>query len=322
MTINTSAGRRARSGALALSLAWAAVHCSSTNGSGSAQGIDASTAEAAASSSGGSSSGGSSSGSSSGASGNDAGAGTPEAGVDGSGAPLDAGLPAIDGSVRACTPMLSPNLTQARAGECDYLLQSIDFEDKLGFPSPPGSIKVTNFGSALGAYGINDCGPYCYAKNFTINVDIVGGGAQAQEQGEVIFEFPTTGPGLPIATAVGRDCLAWILLDGPTMPAFKITGQLVLETTTGTVTGPDIKPLAYQNWLLWQQAEFKYFGIKATTFSAAPVNVTGIGFRIAGPANLPAGQEWHGVAYIDHLEIRESAAPDNPTDAGAYPFGL
>ena len=42
---------------------------------------------------------------------------------------------------------------------------------------------------------------------------------------------------------------------------------------------------------------------------------------MSGPANLPAGQEWHGVAYINHLQIRTGGA-DNPTDAGAYPYGL
>ncbi len=293
----------------------------SATGSGGSSGSNSGSSGGSGASS--TSSGGGSTSSSSGSAGTSSGSTpVPEAGGDGSGAPTDAGLAIIDGSVRACTPMLSPNLMAARSGECDYLLQSIDFEDNFGYPSPPGSIKVTNFGTAFGAYGINNCGPYCYAKNFTINVDIVGGGTAEQEQGEVIFEFPATGAGFPMPTAVGHASLAWILLDGPTAPPFAINGQLVLETTTGTVTGVETKKLAYQNWLLWQQAEFKYFPIAATTFSGPPVNVTGIGFRITGPANLPAGQEWHGVAYIDHLQIRGTTGPDNPTDAGAYPYGL
>ena len=52
---------------------------------------------------------------------------------------------------------------------------------------------------------------------------------------------------------------------------------------------------------------------------AASTNVTGIGFRITAKAT--AGQEWHGVAYIDHAQIRGGGA-DNPTDAGPYPYGL
>ncbi|HEX4405599.1 MAG TPA: hypothetical protein VH560_12260, partial [Polyangia bacterium] len=67
-------------------------------------------------------------------------------------------------------------------------------------------------------------------------------------------------------------------------------------------------------------SEFKYFAVNgASGFPAAPTNVTGIGFRISGPANLPKGMEWHGVAYIDHLQIR-AGTPDNPT--GTYPFGM
>jgi hypothetical protein len=247
--------------------------------------------------------------------------GSVDAGADSSLAPPDSGLAAIDGSVRGCTPTPSPNLSMARAGECDYLLQSIDFEDSYGYPSPPGSIKVTNFGLAFGAYAINSCGPYCYAKNLTINVDIVGGGDPTALQGEVIFEFPAImDAGLPITTSAGRSSLAWIMLDGPTAPPFKITGQMVIETTTGIVSAVEVKELAYNNWLNYEQAEFKYFPItSANGFPTAPVNVTGMGFRILGPANLPAGTEWHGVAYIDHLQIR-AGQPDNPP--GAYPFGL
>jgi hypothetical protein len=331
-------------GALAAFSVWAGVHCSSDthggfandastggssgSGGGSSGGGGSATSGSPGGSSGGgsgtastSSGGGSGGGSSSGTSGGDDGGTTttgPDAGDDGSSTPPDAGLAVIDGSVRACTPMKNPNAT--RPVECDFLQQSIDFEDYFSFPSPPGSIKVTNFGSALGAYAINNCGPYCYAKNFTINVDIVGGGTQAQEQGEVIFAFPSTGAGLPIASAVGRSAYGWILLEGPTKPAFAISGQLVLETSAGIITGPITKALAYHDWLQWQMAEFK-FTIAANSFSGPPTNVTGIGFRITGPANLAKGQEWHGLAYIDHLQVRGAGA-DNPTDAGPYPFGL
>src|SRR5450432_1681872 len=149
------------------------------------------------------------------------------------------------------------------------------------YPSPAGSITVTNYGTAFGLYEINNCGPYCYTKALTVGVDIVGGDASSL-QGEIIVHFPATGPGLPITTAIGRDSLAWIELDGPTMPPFKITGQMVFETSAGMVTGT--------------------------------------GCRIAAPAGLAKGMEWHGVAYIDHRQIRSGAAPANPP--GGYPYGL
>jgi hypothetical protein len=217
------------------------------------------------------------------------------------------------------TPKPNPNSAANRAGECDYLLQSLDFDDMYSYPSPAGSITVTNYGEALGAFEINNCGPYCYSKALTVGIDIVGGGTTAQTQGEIIVHFPTTGAALPIATAIGRSSLGWIQLDGPTMPPFKITGQMVLETSGGIVTGKEVKQLAYNNWLAYTQAEFKYFPVQSDTFSGPPVNVTGIGFRISGPANLPKGMEWHGVAYIDHLQIR-AGTPDNPQ--GTYPFGM
>jgi hypothetical protein len=237
------------------------------------------------------------------------------------GSKTDTAAPPFDAAGRTpptCkTPKPNPN--GGRASECDYLLQSLDFDDMYSYPSPAGSITVTNYGTAFGLYEINNCGPYCYTKALTVGVDIVGGDASSL-QGEIIVHFPTTGPGLPITTAIGRDSLAWIELDGPTMPPFKITGQMVFETPAGIVTGTEVKALAYNNWLNYQAAEFKYFGLKQEMFSGPPVNVTGIGFRIAAPAGLAKGMEWHGVAYIDHLQIRSGAAPANPP--GGYPYGL
>src|SRR5450432_1939437 len=163
------------------------------------------------------------------------------------------------------TPKANPNA--GRASECDFLLQSLDFDDMYSYPSPPGSITVTNYGTALGAFEINNCGPYCYQKALTVGVDIVGGGDTTALQGEIIVHFPATGPGLPIDNAVGRDSLAWIELDGPTAPPFKITGQMVVETPAGIVTATETKALAYNNWLNYQAAEFKYFHVTGTTFS-------------------------------------------------------
>jgi hypothetical protein len=231
------------------------------------------------------------------------------------------------------TPTPSPN--GARPGECDYLLQSLDLEDSFGYPSASGTIKVTSYGQAFGLSAINDCSPYCYAKNLTVGIDIVGGGSPAQRQGEILLEFPATGTGLPIAAADStRNGLAWITFDGAAPPPFEIDTQLVLETSAGIVPavqskaffkpGGNLAPFGpfkvTNNYSYGNGSEFKYFPMtSATGFPSAPTNVTGIGFRIT--AQAAAGQEWHGVAYIDHLQIR-GAGGDNPTDAGAYPYGL
>ncbi len=229
----------------------------------------------------------------------------------------------------------TPSPNDARAGECDYLLQSLDFEDQLGYTTTPDAIKVTDYGQAFGLFEINSCSPYCYGKNLTVGIDIVGGGDAAQVQGEVIVEFPKTGTGLPITVAdMSRNALAWITFDGAAKPPFEIDTQLVVETATAVIpsveskaffkTGGTLAPFGpfdvTNNYSYDNGSEFKYFAVtSATGFPTAPTNVTGVGFRITAKAT--AGQEWHGVAYIDHLQIR-GAGGDNPTDAGAYPYGL
>jgi hypothetical protein len=231
------------------------------------------------------------------------------------------------------TPTPSPN--GARAGECDFLLQSLDFEDKFGYPTTPAEIKTTSYGTAFGLSAINACSPYCYAKNLTVGIDIVGGGAAAEMQGEIIVEFPKTGTGLPITAAdMSRNALAWITFDGASKPPFEIDTQLVLESGTAVIpsveskaffkAGGNLAPFGPFNvtddYSYKNGCEFKYFAVNGNNgFPTAPTNVTGIGFRIT--AKAAAGQEWHGVAYIDHLQVRGSGG-DNPTDAGAYPFGL
>jgi hypothetical protein len=241
------------------------------------------------------------------------------------GTKTDAASPPFDAFGRTpptCkTPKPSPIPSQKPTNECDYLLQSLDFEDMYSYVSP--TIEITSFGTALGAWAINNCSPYCYSKELTIGVDIVGGGDASQLKGEVIVHFPTTGPELPIATAVGRDSLAWINLDGPTAPPFTITAQLVVETSTGAIIpANEMKQVGYANWLDYQHAEFKYFGIQAPPggpFPTTPTDITGIGFRIMAPANLAKGMEWHGVVYLDHLQIRKG--PEN-SPPGNYPYGL
>ncbi|HEY4105158.1 MAG TPA: hypothetical protein VGM44_14770, partial [Polyangiaceae bacterium] len=216
-----------------------------------------------------------------------------------------------------------------------YLLQSIDFEDKFDYPTTAADLKITNYGGAFGQTAINDCSPYCYGKNLTVGVDIVGGGSAAQLQGEVIVEFPKTGTGLPITVAdMSRNSLAWITFDGAAKPAFEIDTQLVIETATAVIPSVESKPFfkpggnlnpfgpfnVTNDYSYGNGSEFKYFNVAgANGFPSMPANVTGIGFRINAKAS--AGQEWHGVAYIDHLQIRGGGG-DNPTDAGAYPYGL
>jgi hypothetical protein len=244
----------------------------------------------------------------------------------GSGGVGDASTPPFDAVGRTqptCKTMKpSPIPSQKPTNECDYLLQSLDFEDKYNYVSP--QIEITNFGTALGLYAINNCSPYCYSKELTIGVDIVGGGDPKALQGEVIVHFPTTGPELPIATAVGRDSLAWIQLGGDAAPPFKIMAQLVVESSTaGIIPAKNTQQVGFNDWLSYQNAEFKYFGITGPPngpFGAVdPVNIVGMGFRIMAPANLPKGMEWHGVVYIDHMEMRKG--PEN-MPPGTYPYGL
>jgi hypothetical protein len=225
----------------------------------------------------------------------------------------------------------------SRPSECDYLLQSLDFEDMYSYASPASSIKVTNFGQAFGLFEVNNCSPYCYAKNLTVGIDIVGGGSQAQLQGEIIVELPATGAGLPITTvdatqANMRDALAWITFDGAAPPPFEIDTQFVVETSAGVIPAVEVKAFfktqnlspfgpfsVANNYSYGNGSEFKYFPVtSANGFPNPLTNVIGMGFRIVAKAT--AGQSWHGVAYIDHMHVRLPAGPDMP--AGAYPFGL
>jgi len=266
-----------------------------------------------------------------GASGSGAGTG----GTGGTSAAGAAGMLGLGGGMHTmptCTKN-TPEPNPTRASECDYLLQSLDFEDSLSYPTSATQIKTTAFGQAFGLFAINSCSPYCYSKNLTVGVDIVGGNAP-QTMGEIIVEFPTTaGNGLPITAAdMNRNILAWITFDGAAKPPFEIDTQLVIETTTGIVpaketktlfkTGGNLNPFGPFNvvndFSYSNGSEFKYFNaVGPSGFPSAPTNVTGMGFRIVAKAS--AGQEWHGVAYIDHLQIR-AGSPANPP--GTYPYGL
>lgn len=262
-----------------------------------------------------------------GAGGGSAGAGGSAAGAGTGGAPT--------GTAPTCKKE-TPSPNNARPIECDYLLQSIDFEDKYSYASPPAAIRVTNYGKAVGQTAVNKCSPVCFGKNLTVGIDIVGGKEETLK-GEVIVDYPATGGGLPIAAADNtRNILAWITFDGDAKPSFEIDTQLVLQTADGVVasteTKPYFKPGGNQNpfgpfsivddYSYKNGAEFKYFNATGSGgFPTAPKSVTGIGFRFTAKAT--AGQEWHGVAYIDHLQVR-AGSPKDPDEnvAGKYPYGL
>lgn len=261
---------------------------------------------------------------------------------DGGAAMIDAGGRTLPTCAKPTPP---PNEVGGAQGsrpiECDVLLQALDFEDAYSYPSPPGSIKVTTFGNAIGLYEINNCSPYCYAKDLTVGVDIVGGGSQTDLQGEIILEFPSSGPGLadggayPIPVAdKSRSIYSWITFDGPAKPEFEIDTQLVVETATGIVpavqTRQFFKPNTTgqnpfgpfnvaNNYSYSNGSEFAYAPITtAAGFPNGLVNVTGIGFRIVAKAT--AGQSWHGVLYIDHVQLR-GPGPQNPDGWPAgYPY--
>ena len=344
---------------LGTSCLWAAASCSSDNsGGGNSAGstgvsgsAGAATAGAAGSATagatatagmgaGGASAGApSAGGGSGGASAGAAGTGGSAAGAGGTSGAAGGTVIGVGGGMHTpptcAKPTPSPNYTPSpiRGGECDYLLQSLDF-DSMGYTTTPDMIKLTSFGQAFGLSAINNCSPYCYQKNLTVGIDIVGG-AQATTQGEIIVEFPATGGGLPITAAdMNRNSLAWITFDGAAQPTFEIDTQLIIETQGGVVVPavenkPFFKPGGNKNpfgpfntaadFSYNNGSEFKYFN--AATASGfpppSPQNVTGMGFRIV--AKAIAGQEWHGVAYIDHLQIR-AGSPANPP--GTYPYGL
>ncbi|HXK17046.1 MAG TPA: hypothetical protein VNG33_04560 [Polyangiaceae bacterium] len=272
----------------------------------------------------------------SGAAGSSGSGGTPTAGAGGASGTGGSGGVVGTGGFPNGTPATcakaTPSPNGARPVECDYLLQSLDFEDMYSYASPAASIKITTYGKAFGQTAINNCSPICYAKNLTVGVDIVGGN-DATTKGEVIAEYPATGGGLPITAAdANRNILAWITFDGAAKPAFEIDTQLVLETATGVVpavenkaffkTGGNLNPFGpfsiANDFSYGNGSEFKYFSaIGGNGFPTMPANVTGIGFRITAKAT--AGQEWHGVVYIDHLQVR-APTPNNPQ--GQYPYGL
>jgi hypothetical protein len=205
------------------------------------------------------------------------------------------------------------NRVNTNFSECDVQDQAIDFDVAAGYDASlykgkviaPGydpattPVTISDYGTAFSGYQVQSCHPYCYKQNLTIGVDFVPG-SDAGLRGEIFFDFPQTGKGLPITAASGRASLGWIYLDGPALPAgAKVTAQMELKSKDkGLLTGTDVKMVPLKTWV-----EFRYFPIdQAFPNKADLTNITTIGFKLmmatAGAA------EWHGVIYADHFQLR------------------
>jgi hypothetical protein len=197
------------------------------------------------------------------------------------------------------------NRATANYIECDVEDQAIDFDVAANYAPPrkPGydpsttPVTLTDYGSAFSGYEAQQCHPYCYKGNLTLGIDVVASSASSL-RGEVLFDFPPSVA--PIANAVGRASLGWIYLDGPALPAgATVTAQMVLKSKDkGILVAKDQKNVTPKTW-----AEFKYFPIQQGFNTADLVNITSIGFRLTFTAT--AAQEWHGVLYADHFQLRK-----------------
>jgi hypothetical protein len=189
--------------------------------------------------------------------------------------------------------------------ECDVEDQAIDFDVAANYSPPrkPGydpsttPVTITNFGTALTGYEVQLCHPYCYKGNLTLGVDVVASQADSLH-GEALFDFPPTVA--PIVAPAGRASLGWLYLDGPALPAgMTVTAQMVLKSQDkGLLVGSENKKITLKTW-----AEFRYFPIQQAFNVADLVNVTSIGFRLTFVAT--GTQEWHGVVYADHFQLRK-----------------
>jgi hypothetical protein len=196
--------------------------------------------------------------------------------------------------------------------ECDVQDQAIDFDVAAGYAAAlynnktiaPGydpattPVTISNYGAAFSGYQVQSCHPYCYQQNLTIGVDLVPG-SDASLRGEIFFDFPQTGKGLPIKNAMGRASLGWIYLDGPALPAgAMVTAQMELKSTDkGLLVAKEVKQVTLKKWV-----EFRYFPIDSTFNTADLTNITTIGFKLTMAAAGAA--EWHGVVYADHFQLR------------------
>jgi len=196
--------------------------------------------------------------------------------------------------------------------ECDVQDQAIDFDVAAGFAASlynnktlaPGydpsttPVTISNYGTAFSGYQVQSCHPYCYQQNLTIGVDLVPG-SDASLRGEIFFDFPQTGKGLPIKNAAGRASLGWIYLDGPALPAgAMVTAQMELKSTDkGLLVAKEVKQVTLKKWI-----EFRYFPIDSTFNAGDLTNITTIGFKFT--MATAGAAEWHGVLYADHFQLR------------------
>ena len=196
--------------------------------------------------------------------------------------------------------------------ECDVEGQAIDFDNAAGYTAAdyngkvlkPGydpsttPVTITDYGTAFSGYQVQSCHPYCYTQNLTIGVDFVPG-SDAALRGEIFFDFPKTGSGLPITNASGRASLGWIYLDGDALPAgAKVSAQMELKSTdNGLLVSTETKMVPLKTWV-----EFRYFPIDSTFTAAKLTNITTIGFKIT--MATAGAAEWHGVIYADHFQLR------------------
>jgi hypothetical protein len=253
----------------------------------------------------------------SGASGSTGAGGSADGGA-GSGATGAAGITGGDGGAGKIPTCVSNdvagaiNRVKTNYSECDVEGQAIDFDPatdyvaadyggkvlKPGYDPATTPVTISDYGTALSGYQVQSCHPYCYKQNLTIGVDFVPG-ADTSLRGEIFFDFPQTGMGLPITNASGRASLGWIYLDGPALPAgAKVTAQMELKSKDkGLLVSTETKMVPLKTWV-----EFRYFPIDSTFTKADLTNITTIGFKIM--MGTAGAAEWHGVVYADHFQLR------------------
>jgi len=204
------------------------------------------------------------------------------------------------------------NRVKTNYSECDVEGQAIDFDVmadyaaadyggkvlKPGYDPSTTPVTISDYGKAFSGYQVQSCHPYCYKQNLTIGVDFVPG-SDASLRGEIFFDFPATGTGLPITNAAGRASLGWIYLDGPALPAgTMVTAQMELKSMDkGLLVAKETKTITLGKWF-----EFRYFPIDSTFNTADLTHITTIGFKLT--MATAGAAEWHGVIYADHFQLR------------------
>lgn len=201
----------------------------------------------------------------------------------------------------ACDGTAVPSPNAAGSNECDWQQQSFEFETDMGYQAT--TLEITPWGKAFSAPRIDNCHPYCFKRNLTLNVDMEGDAADpTKSQGEVVVDYPQDV--IPIPSAFNRFLIIWVWLDGPDG---NFQTQAVLRTLNGGkvayVVGPNVTTPATMIAKKWY--EFRVGSLANMDFggAAAAMNVTGLGVRIWPKTPLAAGQSWKGKVYLDHMQI-------------------